>query len=268
MAWRPAPVQVTYLGYGGTTGMSTMDYALVDRYCQPTEPGLWTEAPLLMKGSWVCFSDYPEEPMAAELPMERNGVVTFGTMNAPYKYTPKTIELWSRIMQAVPGSRMLFVRPEIKSVMLQTNLAKEFGKHGIACGPDLFPRQPARVSSITLPYYNEIDIALDTYPAVGGTTSCDTLWMGVPVIGRYGPNMHQRINHAILNHCGLGEFSVATPDEYVAKAVALAGDTALLRELRHGLRDMVRASPLYDAEGFMADFQDRMMEVVQKHGLR
>ena len=267
MAWRPAPVQVSYLGYGGTTGMSTVDYALMDRYLAPTEPGLWTETPLLMKGAWICFSDYPEEPIADELPMERNGVVTFGTMNAPYKFTPETIALWSQIMHAVPGSRMLFVRPQIKSVVLQTNLAKAFAKNDIAADRLYFlPNAHGQFNH--LPHYNEIDIALDTYPAVGGTTTCDTLWMGVPVIGRYGPNMHQRINHAILNHCGLGEFSVATPEEYVANSVALAGDTALLGALRRELRNTVRSSPLYDAEGFVADFQDRMMEIVQKHGLR
>jgi protein O-GlcNAc transferase len=267
MAWRPAPVQVTYLGYGGTTGIETMDYALMDRFVAPTEPDLWTETPLLLKGALACFTDYPDEPIAPEPPMTRNGVVTFGTMNAPYKYTPSTIAAWTRILHAVPGSRMLFVRPEITSVMLQTNIAKEFGKHGI--GPErLFFAANQAGQFHHLPFYNEIDIALDTYPAVGGTTSCDTLWMGVPVVGRYGPNTHQRINHAWVNHCGFPELSVATNDEYVATAVALANDPKRLTELRQILRPALKASPLYDAAGFINDFQERVLELVATHGLR
>ena len=267
MAWRPAPVQVSYLGYGGTTGLEAMDYALLDRFVAPTEPGLWIEKPVLMSGSWICFTDYPEEAIAAELPMARNGVVTFGTMNAPYKYTPSTIAAWAQILHAVPGSRMLFVRPEINSVMLQTNIAKEIGKHGIATDRLFFAANRAGQFN-HLPFYNEMDISLDTFPAVGGTTSCDTLWMGVPVIGRHGPNMHQRVNHAILNHCGLGEFSVATTEEYVATAVGLANDPRRLAGLRQTLRSVVKESPLYDAEGFIEDFQNCVMDLVIKHGLR
>jgi predicted O-linked N-acetylglucosamine transferase (SPINDLY family) len=228
---------------------------------------LWTETPLLMKGAWVCFSDYPEEPIAADPPMLRNGAVTFGTMNAPYKFTPETVALWARIMNEVPGSRMLIVRPEVNSVMLRTNIAKEFGKHGIGTERLFFAaNQPGQFHH--LPYYNEMDIALDTYPAVGGTTSCDTLWMGVPVVGMHGPNMHQRLNHAFVNHCGHPELSVATPDAYVATAAALAGDPTHLRELRQSLRPALKASPLHDAAGFIEDFQARMMELVAKHGLR
>ena len=119
-----------------------------------------------------------------------------------------------------------------------------------------------------LPYYNEFDIALDTYPAVGGTTSCDTLWMGVPVVGMHGPNMHQRLNHAFVNHCGFPELSAATPEAYVTKAVELANSPERLAELRQILRPALKASPLHDQAGFIADFQDRMMELVAKHGLR
>jgi predicted O-linked N-acetylglucosamine transferase (SPINDLY family) len=182
MAWRPAPVQVSYLGYGGTTGLETMDYALMDRFVVPTEPGLWIEAPLLMKGSWVCFTDYPEEPIEPEPPLTRNGVVTFGTMNATYKFTASIVALWARIMNAVPGSRMVFVRPETRSAMIKTNLAKEFAKHGIAHDRLFFVANEGGQFK-HLSFYNEFDIALDTYPAVGGTTACDTLWMGVPVVG-------------------------------------------------------------------------------------
>ncbi len=267
LAWRPAPMQVSWLGYGGTTGLRAVDYALMDRYVKPTEPDLWVEKFLEMQGAWVCFSDYPDTPIHETLPLERNGVVTFGTMNACYKQTPAMIALWARILHAVPGSRMLFVRPEFKALVARANIAREFVKHGIA---------PERILFIAnvggqfnhLQHYNEIDISLDTYPAVGGTTSCDTMWMGVPIVGRYGPNMHQRLNYALSSHCGLGELSVTSDDAYFETAVRLATDTDRLHALRRGLRDVVKASPLYDAAGFARDFQDRVMELVERHGLR
>ncbi len=266
LAWRPAPVQVSWLGYGGTTGLRTVDYALVDRFVMPTVADLWVEKFLVMKGAWVCFSDYPDIPIPAELPLERNGVVTFGTMNACYKQTPAMIALWARIMHAVPDSRMLFVRPEVASITTRANIAKEFGKHGIASDRVMFiPNTSSQHNHLA--YYNEIDISLDTFPAVGGTTSCDTMWMGVPIVGRHGPNMHQRLNHALVNHCGLGELSVATAEEYFETASRLAGDVARLRELRHGLRDRVKSSPIYDAAGFAQDFQDRVAELVERHKL-
>lgn len=267
LAWRAAPVQVSWLGYGATTGLRAIDYALVDRFVKPTEPGLWVEQFIEMKGAWVCFTDYPEAPIADALPLERNGAVTFGTMNAAYKVTPAMIALWARIMHAVPGSRMLFVRPEFRSLTPRANIAKEFVKHDIPSGRIFFiANRPGQFNH--LEHYNEIDVSLDTYPAVGGTTSCDTMWMGVPIVGRYGPNMHQRLNHALVNHCGLGDLSVATPEAYFETAVALANDVPRLKALRHGLRDRVKASPIYDVEGFVRDFQDRVDEMVAQHGLR
>ncbi len=267
LAWRPAPLQVSWLGYGGTSGLRTVDYALVDRFVKPTVPELWAEKFIEMEGAWVCFSGYPETPIPDELPLERNGVVTFGTMNSLYKITPNIVALWSRIMSAVEGSRMLLVRPEFTSVVARANLVKEFSKHGIAAERIFFIGNK-NGQYTHLPHYNEMDIALDTYPAVGGTTSCDTMWMGVPVVGRYGPNMHQRLNHSLVNHCGLGDLSVETPDAYVDTAVALAQDIERLRALRHGLRDIVKRSPIYDADGFAQDFQDRVEELIARHGLR
>jgi predicted O-linked N-acetylglucosamine transferase (SPINDLY family) len=267
LAWRPAPVQVSWLGYGGTTGLKTVDYALVDRFVRPTKPQLWTEQFHVMKGPWVCFSGYPEEPIDSTPPAVRNGVVTFGTMNASYKYTPGCIALWARVMNQVPDSRFLFVRPHFDSIVIQTNLVKAFAKHGIGAERFFFIAN-ANGSFIHLPHYNEIDVALDSYPAAGGTTTTDTLWMGVPVIGRHGPNMHSRLHHALVSHCGHPEFSCTTEEEYVSKAVALATDPAALAHLRATLRDELKASPLYDAAGFAADFQERMVELVQRHKLR
>lgn len=162
---------------------------------------------------------------------------------------------------------MLFVRPEFASVIARVNMAKEFSKHGIATERLFFTANPSGQFN-HLEHFNEMDIALDTYPAVGGTTVCDALWMGVPVVGRHGPNMHQRLNHALVTHCGLGELSVTTAEAYVDTAVKLAGDADRLRTLRRGLRDMMKASPLCDGDGFARAFQDRVDELVARHKLR
>ncbi len=267
LAWRPAPLQVSWLGYGGTSGLPTVDYALVDRFVKPTVPELWTENFLEMEAAWVCFSDYPDTPICDELPLDRNGVVTFGSMNSLYKITPRVIAEWSRILRALEGSRMLLVRPEFSSIVPRANLVKEFGKNGIAADRIFFDTNETGQYN-HLPFYNDMDIALDTYPAVGGTTSCDTMWMGVPVVGRYGPNMHQRLNHSLVNHCGLGDLSVETPEAYFETALTLAADRDRLRHLRRNLRDIVKASPIYNADAFARDFQDRMTELVERHRLR
>lgn len=267
LAYQPAAVQMTWLGYPHTTGIPVIDYMLVDSLVKPTVEGHWAETPLVLPRSWVCFTDFPEVPICDEIPMARNGIVTFGQMNASYKLTPSVIEMWARVLGAVAGSRFLFVRPEMNSPVVQTNLAREFAKHGIGAERLFFIANEAGQSS-HFEHYNEIDICLDTFPATGGTTTCDTLWMGVPLVSLVGDAMHQRLSHALLHHAGVGGLSVDSADAYFAKAVELAGDPARLAEYRRTLRDRVKASPLCDGPGFTADFQNALLALVEKHKLR
>ena len=267
LAYRPAPVQVYWLGYPFTTGLPAMDYILVDEDLAPESADWLVETPLPIQGSWVCYDPFETVPVTAAPPMARNGFVTFGTLNNPYKFTRTAVALWARAMNAVPGSRFLLVRRECDSVALRRNLTTEFARHGIAADRLRFvSNQTAQLSHFA--YYDEIDLSLDTFPLTGGTTTADALWMGVPVVTLVGPSLHQRISYAILRKAGLDDLCTRTPDEFVARAVALAGDEARLRALRSGLRSRLLESPLCRREDFARRFGDLMEELAVRHGLR
>jgi predicted O-linked N-acetylglucosamine transferase (SPINDLY family) len=264
LSYKPAPVQIEWLGYPFTTGLKAIDYLLVDPYLKPARDDLLVEKPLVMPGAWVCFGDFEDVAIWDTLPVERNGVITFGTLNNTYKFAPEMVKIWAEVMHAVPDSRFLVVRPECGSMVLCRNVAHEFEKRGI--GPERL-HLVANTPLEHLPYYNEIDISLDTAPLTGGTTTCDALWMGVPVVTLAGESVHQRISHAVLNHCGAGELSTSSVEEFKAKAVMVADDRPRLAAYRQHLREMMQASPLCQEARFIEDFQETMTAVAERHGL-
>jgi predicted O-linked N-acetylglucosamine transferase (SPINDLY family) len=267
MAYRPAPVQIYWLGYPGTTGMSTMDYVLLDKFNVPENLDWLTEEPLLMPGSWVCYDAFEQIAVPAEPPVVRNRVATFGTLNNPYKFTRQCIGLWAEILRQVPESRFLSVHPEHKAPLVADNLTREFEKHGIGANRLSFVNN--RTATLShFAYYEEIDISLDTLPLTGGTTTADALWCGVPVISLIGPSMHQRMSYSLLSNVGARDLCAETPQDYVTKAVALAGDIDRLRGFRRDLQETIRTSPLGNAEAFAEDFQGLMCDLVERHGLR
>ena len=151
--------------------------------------------------------------------------------------------------------------------MLVANLTREFERNGITGDRVYFVNNRALPIS-HLSYYDDIDITLDTWPLTGGTTTADTLWMGAPVVSKYGPNMHQRLSYSMLKNVGLDQLCVQTDDQYVDLAVALANDLDSLRLLRHSLRQSVRESALGRGEDFARAFCDHMSELAVRHGLR
>ena len=254
LAYKPAPVQICWLGYPYTTGMETVDFLVTDPYVKPVREDLLAEKPLVLPESWVCFDSFEDVPINPVIPFERNGIITFGTLNNTYKYTPETIGLWGQVMSRVPDSRFLVVRPEIDSVVLKTNLVREFEKHGI--GPErLYFVNNKKIETSHLDFYNEIDISLDTFPLTGGTTTCEAVWMGVPVVTKVGPGMHQRMSHSILNNVSLGELSVGSDAEFIDAAVELAQNPDSITFLRHHLRPMVQQSALCRIDDFVGNFQ-------------
>ncbi len=269
LAYRPAPVQISWLGFPFTSALKDIDYILVDEYLKPVGDGGLLEKPLAMPGSWVCFGEginFDPIPIDPNPPMTRNSGVTFGTLNGTYKYSPKVIKAWADVMKAVPNSRFLVVRPECGSLITCRNLAKAFSKHGISTDRLYFINNRGQPQS-HLSYYNEIDISLDTFPVTGGTTTVEAAWMGVPVVSLVGPAIHQRVSYAILKHCGLDECCADTPEEFVAKAVALA-DAEKLRELRGTMRSRLLNTTLARPDLFIENFQNMMEQVARKHGLR
>jgi predicted O-linked N-acetylglucosamine transferase (SPINDLY family) len=252
-ALRPAPIQVSWLGYPHSSGVAEIDYVLVDPYLNPEDPTLLIERPFLMPESWVCLGRLGfHDGIAIEpgLPEERERKLTFGTANNPYKLTAELIELWAKVMAAVPDSRFLFIRPEGGSAAFRTNIGQAFESHGIAAARIFY----APVRGTHLPYYNKIDIALDTSPHTGGTTTCESLWMGVPTVTLIGPSFFERLSYSNLSNAGLGDLCARTPEDYVDIALRLAADRERRRTLRHGLRAQIRAHPLGQADRWVRNF--------------
>jgi len=264
--YRPAPVQIEWLGFPFTTGLKDLDYFLLDEHVAPADLSLMLEKPLMMPESWTIFGGYPDMPITGTLPVEENGYITFGSLNAPYKMTRPTIEAWSRVMLQVPNSRMMIVRPDVKSRILCANIANEFNNCGI--NPERIGFFDNRSNKINFQNcYNFIDMTMDTMPVTGGTTTCDAMWMGVPVVTLAGPSYHQRISHALLSHIGLQELSTTSLDEFVQRSVDLAGDIDSLRFLRRNLRTILRESYLCDGPRYATHFCDVMEKVAREHGL-
>jgi predicted O-linked N-acetylglucosamine transferase (SPINDLY family) len=265
-AYKPAPVQICWLGYPFTTGIPEVDYILLDPLVKPTNDEWFAEKPLLMPECWVCFDSFPEEPINETIPFDRNGVITFGSQNNPYKVTRQAIDVWSQIMNRVPESRFLYVRPELDSLVLCNNITNEFGRHGIGADRIYFVNN-WKSGTTHFGYYDEIDITLDTFPLTGGTTTCDSLWMGAPLISKVGPSMHQRLSYSLMSNAGLQELCVETNEEYIDLAVSLAAEPESLRLLRNELRPALKASPLCQPEQYAKNFCNLVADVAKRHGL-
>ncbi|MBX3482757.1 tetratricopeptide repeat protein [Phenylobacterium sp.] len=255
MAYRPAPVQASWLGYPHSAGLDTIDYLVCDPYNVPERPELLVEKPLLLPKSWIAlgarfFSNAIE--IREELPQDRNGFVTYGTANNPHKYTSELLRAWARVVKATPNSRFAFIRPEGGSASFRANIEREFAHEGV--GADRLVWHVVRGAH--LPLYNEVDITLDTFPLTGGTTTTETLWMGVPVVSLVGAAFFERLSYSILNNAGLGDLCATSLDEFQAISLKLAADTERRRAIRRTIRDTLRMSPLGQTEQFAKDFYD------------
>ena len=265
LRFKPAPVQVYWLGYPFTTGLPEMDYILVDPYFKPEREDWLIEKPLEMPEAWVCFDTLREEAICDEIPAVRNGYVTFGTLNNTYKFTRDCVQAWAAVMREVENSRFLLVRPEADSVILRTMLRKEFANNGIDPKRVEFFNNFGRPES-HLSYYNLIDISLDSFPMTGGTTTCDAIWMGVPVVSLVGPGLHQRISYSLLENAGCGELACHSMEEYLGKAVLLAQDFESLGEYRQNMRPALLRSPLCQSERFARNFEKVITQAHEKGG--
>lgn len=261
MAYRPAPKQASWLGYPHSAGLSTIDYLITDPYNTPPRRDLLVETPLVMPHTWIAlgrmvFSD--SHVITPGLPEDRAGAITFGTANNPHKYNRDMFEVWAQVLRETPGSRFMFVRPEGGGETFRRNVFAEFARHGV--GPERILFTPVRGAH--MPFYNGIDISLDTFPLTGGTTTTESLWMGVPVVSLIGEAFFERLSASILTNCGLAELATDDKAEFVRLAVNLAGDRARRLALRQGLREMIKSGPLGQTERFAADFYDLIARTV------
>ena len=265
MGYKPAPLQASWLGYPHSAGLEQIDYLILDPFVQPTSRDLLIEEPLLMPKSWIAMGEraFPERPITPGTPQERNGFLTFGTANNPYKYNRKMMETWARTVAAVPGSRFLFVRPECGTPTFRANVTRIFESQGVSADRIRFEA----IRGQHMPFYNEMDLSLDTFPQTGGTTTCEALWMGVPVVTVAGDAMFERLSHSILTNAGLADLSAESPEALVDVALKLAADHERRKHLRTELRSMLKASPLGQTERFAADFFAMLERAVTERGL-
>ncbi len=250
-AHKPAPVQVTWLGYPGTTGMPVIDYRLTDEIADP--PGeadeYHSETLIRLPDGFLCYGPPDGAPGVSGLPARKNGRITFGSFNNLPKINPEVIGLWSRLMQQVPDSRLLLKSKQFADELVRQRFLDLFSGCGITAGQvTLLPRVASTAGHLAL--YHQVDIALDPFPYNGTTTTCEALWMGVPVITLRGDRHAGRVGASILARLGLGEMVAESQEQYIDIGAKLANDMNALENLRSGMRSRMQSSALCDGKSF------------------
>jgi protein O-GlcNAc transferase len=251
-AQKPAPVQLAWLAYPGTTGLSTMDYRLTDPYLDPPGVGdhLYSEKSIRLPNTFWCYDPRNSVLTVNPLPAESRGFVTFGCLNNFCKVNEPTVRLWARVLRGVEKSRMVILSPQGSH---RKKLLGLFESEGVDAGRiDLVGLRPRPEY---LRHYHGIDIGLDTLPYNGHTTSLDSYWMGVPVVTRVGNTIVGRAGLSQLSNLGLTELVTHTPEEFVRIAVQLANNLPRLAQMRRELRARMEASPLMDRKKFARDVE-------------
>jgi protein O-GlcNAc transferase len=248
-AHKPAPLQVTYIGYPNTTGLETIDYRVTDALTDP--PGrtdhLHTEKIIRLPHGFLCYKPPEESPEVKELPASVSGFITFGCFNNRSKISDRTIGIWSEILNLVPDSRLVLKATALCDEPTKNYILNMFDHEGISSERiTAYGIIPLKKDHLDL--YNSIDIGFDTFPYNGTTTTCEALWMGVPVIALKGDIHISRVSYSILSNIGLDELVAESTDEYIMKAVNLAENIDKIKYLRKNLRSIMKNSFLMDKE--------------------
>jgi protein O-GlcNAc transferase len=261
MAFKPAPLSASWLGYPHSAGLETIDHFILDPYVVPEDRSLVIEEPLLMPKSWIAMGElaFRERPITPEIPEVRNGYLTIGTANNPYKYTRGMLRTWARVTAAIPDSRFMFVRPEGNAPTFRKNILAAFAAEGVSEDRIRFES----VRGAHMPFYNDMDMSLDTMPQTGGTTTCEALFMGVPVVTLVGPAVFERLSYSILTNAGLGDLCAHSPEEFMDIALKLAADRDRRQRMRTTLREQLKASPLGQTRQFALDFYEMIERAVE-----
>lgn len=259
-----APVQICYLGYPTVTGVPEIDFRITDSVIDPGDmPPFNSEAPLRMPRTMFCYTPDAAAPPLAPPPSLAQGFVTFGSFNNIAKVTDHTLELWAAVMRAVPGSQLLLKASTMAQASNRESTESFMAARGIAADRlTLIARTPSTDSHLAI--YQQVDIALDTFPYNGATTTCEALWMGVPVVSLRGRTHPSRMGASILSAIGRADCVASDDAGYVDQAIALATDLAGLAAWRAAARDHLRAGLLLDRQGFTRDFE-ALIEQAWRH---
>ena len=255
-AYRPATVQISGIGYMNSTGIDCFDYFLSDKFCAGDE-SWFTEKLIRLPHSHICYNSQLKLE-TSDAPCLKKGFVTFGSFNNFAKVTDSILVAWKKILDRLPRSRLL-----LKHKIFSTADGRNFvGERLKNFGFDLNRVDMRNYTANHAVDYFDVDIALDTFPYTGGVTTCEALWMGVPVVTLFGTRHGTRFGLSILKNVRLDELAVANFDDYVERAVALASDTELISILRKNLRGMMKKSPLMDAKNYILDIEKVFAEIL------
>jgi len=263
-AWKPAPLQASWLGYFATTGVVEMDYLLADQMGVPeTAREQFTEAIYYLPDTRLCFTPPQSDLPVAPLPALTNGNITVGCFQDLSKVGNNVLAVWGRIFAALPDAKLRMQCAQLSEPAQVAQMTERLRCHGI---------DPRRVTlyglmprEAYLAAHAEVDLILDTYPYPGGTTTCEALWMGVPTLTLAGESLLARQGASLLTAAGLDEWVVTSEEEYLAKAIALAGDLSGLANMRATLRAKVSGSPLFDARRFARNFEVALWNIWKIH---
>ncbi len=251
---RAAPVQASWLGYFGTTGVAAMDYVIADDIVLPAgDEAVFTETPVRLPSPYLCWTPPAEDVAAAPFPHLGGAPVTFGCFNNRAKVTDEVVAAWAAIMGRVGGSRLFLKSWSLDDPGNRADLAAAFAARGVAADRLIFEGLSPRAEGLAA--YNRVDIALDPFPFGGCTTTADTLWMGVPLVALDGARWSGRMSKTILSSVGLDEWVAPDLEAYIGMAVRAAGELAALAGLREGLRARVAASPFCDGARFARNME-------------
>ncbi|MDP2326160.1 MAG: methyltransferase type 11, partial [Gammaproteobacteria bacterium] len=261
-AHRPAPVMVSWLGYFATTGLAYLDAVLLDKWHSPLGSAAQFVEPIIRLPQRLCYTPVPFAPAVSPAPTFTKGHITFGSFNNTAKYNPQVFDLWARILQSVPNSRLILKWRTFNDEEYRKKVSDDFAARGVSA-ERIELRGPSFHADL-LKEYGDLDIALDPFPFTGGLTSCEALWMGVPVITWPQSRVVSRQTYAFLGAIGLPELAAKDADDYVRIAVELAQDTQRLMSLRQTLRQRMQASPLCDVAGFTRNLEETLIALYRK----
>jgi len=254
-ARKPAPIQVTYLGYPTTTGLTSIDYRITDHYVDVAGVNdVVSETPVKLPNSYFCYSPLPDSPPINELPTLTQANITFGSFNNYAKITSEIKALWANLLQQLPHAQLLLKAKSLSDQKTLQQLQVEFAQLGVE-SQRLIILDYATSQQEHLAIYHQVDIALDTFPYNGATTTCEALWMGVPVVTLVGEKHASRMGLSILSTVGLNDLIASTPAEYLEISLKLANDLNQLQQLRQSLRERMQNSPLMNGAEFTRDLE-------------
>ena len=268
MKYKPAPIQMLWMGYINTTGIEEIDYIVADpNLIYKDEENLYSEKVIKLPKIWNCHSGIKSSVVSEGLPFLKNDYVTYGCFNNSSKITEEVIETWSKILLNKKNSKIIIKAPSEDGEIAQEGILKKFKEFNVDNSRVLFSKREEKRND-HYKIYNKIDISLDTFPYPGVTTSIESIWMGVPVLTLKGNNFVSRCGESINLNLKMSDFIAKNKTEYISKALSLTEDINNLVEIRKSLRQKALASPLFDTEKFGQDFGDLLSNVWLNHTVK